>query len=474
MSSILQSFSGSGVEHHTADLHLADRRQIDLAEEEMPGLMELRRRQDKIEGKLLEGARISGCLHMTVETAVLIETLTYLGAEVRWSGCNPLSTQDQAAAAVVIGKEGTIDNLLGSSVFAWRGQSDEEYWWCVDRSLDFPDGPTMILDDGADATLLVHYGVLTEKNGAVPETVEDQALYSLLIRSLNTRPDHFTKIAASLRGSSEETTTGIRRLEQLGDDLLVPVINVNDSVTKSKFDNIYGCRHSVIDGLNRATDVMIAGKTALVCGFGDVGKGTAEALRGQGARVLISEVDPICALQAAMQGYQVVVPDQVITDCDIIITATGNRSVISAEQVKQMKQGAILGNIGHFDLEIDVAGLKDCLFEEIKDGVEEVFLPSGNSIILLSGGRLLNLGNATGHPAFVMSASFTNQVLAQLDLFQHDYEPGIYLLDRRLDEEVARLHLDQLGAKLTELTEEQADYIGVPQEGPFKSDSYRY
>lgn len=462
------------IEHRTGDLHKADRKQIQLAEEEMPGLMALRKRQDGLEEKMLKGARISGCLHMTVQTAVLIETLTYLGAEVRWSGCNTLSTQDEAAAAVVVGKDGNIDNLQGSSVFAWRGQSDEEYWWCVDRALDFPDGPTMILDDGADATLLVHYGVIAEREGAVPVEIEDEALARLLEGSLRDRPGHFTRMLQSLRGSSEETTTGIRRLEQLGDRLLLPVINVNDAVTKSKFDNIYGCRHSVIDGLNRATDVMIAGKTALVCGFGDVGKGSAEALRGQGARVLISEIDPICALQAAMQGYQVVDPDDIIEDCDIVITATGNRHVISAEQIKRMKQGAILGNIGHFDLEIDVQGLDGCLFQEIKDGVEEVFLPSGNSVLLLSGGRLLNLGNATGHPSFVMSASFTNQVLAQLDLFKNSYKPGIYLLPRDLDEEVARLHLDKLGAKLTKLTPEQAKYIGVSVDGPFKSDSYRY
>ena len=476
-----------------ADLSLADygRAEIELAEHEMPGLMAMRERYR--ESRPLAGARIAGSLHMTVQTAVLIETLLDLGAEVRWASCNIFSTQDHAAAAVVVGREGTVDAPAGVPVFAWKGETLEEYWWCTQQILAWPAGPdgsrrfaNMILDDGGDATLLVHLGVQSEKDGVAPdpasaESVEQRIVFETLQRSLAEDPNRWTAVANELKGVTEETTTGVHRLyERLREGtLLFPAINVNDSVTKSKFDNKYGCRHSLVDGINRATDVLMGGKVAVVCGYGDVGKGCAESLRGQGARVIITEIDPICALQAAMDGYQVATLEDVLDQADIIITATGNKDVVTAEQMSRMKHQAILGNIGHFDNEIDMAGLESFPGVErstVKPQVDVWTFPTGRKVIVLSEGRLMNLGNATGHPSFVMSTSFTNQVLAQIELFTRteDYPLGVYVLPKRLDEEVARLHLGALGVRLTELTPEQAGYLGVAPDGPFKSEHYRY
>jgi adenosylhomocysteinase len=470
-----------------ADLALAafGRKEIELAEHEMPGLMATRR--EFSDSQPLAGARITGSLHMTVQTAVLIETLVALGAEVRWASCNIFSTQDHAAAAVAVGPNGTPDDPRGVPVFAWKGETLEEYWWCTEQALSWPDGgPNMILDDGGDATLLVHKGAEYEAAGAVPaadgaDSEEQHVLLALLQRSLDQEPQRFTNIAAGIYGVTEETTTGVHRLYQMHEagQLLFPAINVNDSVTKSKFDNLYGCRHSLIDGINRATDVMIGGKVAVVCGFGDVGKGCAESLRGQGARVIITEIDPICALQAAMQGYQVARLEDVLEVADIFVTATGNVNIISAQQMERMKHQAIVGNIGHFDNEIDMAGLAQLpgiRRVNVKPQVDEWVFEDGHCVIVLSEGRLLNLGNATGHPSFVMSNSFTNQVIAQIELYtkRAEYERRVYVLPKLLDEKVARLHLDALGVRLTELRPEQAAYLGVPVEGPFKSDHYRY
>jgi adenosylhomocysteinase len=470
-----------------ADLSLAPfgRKEIQLAEHEMPGLMAVR--AEYTEAQPLASARITGSLHMTVQTAVLIETLTALGAQVRWASCNIFSTQDHAAAAVAVGPHGTVDDPRGVPVFAWKGETLEEYWWCTEQALSWPDGgPNMILDDGGDATLLVHKGVEYEKAGAVPDpdgadSEELQVVLTLLQRSLAGSPQRWTAIANGIKGVTEETTTGVHRLYEMQRDgtLLFPAINVNDSVTKSKFDNKYGCRHSLIDGINRATDVLIGGKVAVVCGYGDVGKGCAESLRGQGARVVITEIDPICALQAAMDGYQVTTIEDVLGTADIFVTATGNKDVITADHMTRMKHQAIVGNIGHFDNEIDMAGLArrdDVERVHIKPQVDEWQFADGHSVIVLSEGRLLNLGNATGHPSFVMSNSFTNQTIAQIELFTkpEDYPTGVYVLPKHLDERVARLHLDALGVKLTELTDEQAGYIGVPVGGPYKSDQYRY
>ena len=471
-----------------ADLSLAEfgRKEIRLAEHEMPGLMATRAEFGP--KKPLRGAKITGSLHMTVQTAVLIETLVELGAEVRWASCNIFSTQDHAAAAVVVGPDGTPDNPRGVPVFAWKGETLEEYWWCTEQALTWPDGegPNMILDDGGDATMLVHKGVQYEKAGAVPDpdtadSEEFRIVLELLRRTLAENPRKWTEIASRIKGVTEETTTGVHRLYEMqrSGTLLFPAINVNDSVTKSKFDNKYGCRHSLIDGINRATDVLIGGKVAVVAGYGDVGKGCAESLRGQGARVIVTEIDPICALQAAMDGYQVTTLDEVVETADIFITATGNRDAITAEHMARMKHQAIVGNIGHFDNEIDMAGLAaipGIEKIEIKPQVHEWRFPDGHSIIVLSEGRLLNLGNATGHPSFVMSTSFTNQVIAQIELFTKtdQYPTGVYVLPKHLDEKVARLHLDALGVKLTRLTKEQAEYIGVDIDGPYKSDHYRY
>jgi adenosylhomocysteinase len=466
-----------------ADLSLADfgRKEIRLAEHEMPGLMAMR--EEYGPRQPLKGARITGSLHMTVQTAVLIETLVALGAEVRWASCNIFSTQDHAAAAIA---------KAGVPVFAWKGETLDEYWWCTEQALTWPGadgsarGPNMILDDGGDATLLVHKGAQFERAGAVPDpesadNEELRVILRLLQRSLEADPQKWTRVAEGVKGVTEETTTGVNRLYQMTEtgDLLFPAINVNDSVTKSKFDNLYGCRHSLIDGINRATDVMIGGKVAVVCGYGDVGKGCAESLRGQGARVVITEIDPICALQAAMHGYEVRTLDDVIETADIFITATGNRDIITADHMARMKHQAIVGNIGHFDNEIDMAGLarvEGIERDTIKPQVDEWRFPDGHSVIVLSEGRLLNLGNATGHPSFVMSNSFTNQVIAQVELFtkNDEYEKRVYVLPKHLDERVAKLHLDALGVKLTKLTPEQAAYIGVPVDGPYKSEHYRY
>jgi adenosylhomocysteinase len=482
------------VDFKVADLSLAEfgRKEITLAEHEMPGLMSIRR--EYAAAQPLKGARITGSLHMTIQTAVLIETLTALGAEVRWCSCNIFSTQDHAAAAVAVGRQGTVDDPRGVPVFAWKGETLEEYWWCTEQVIRWPgedgtpgaSGPNMILDDGGDATLLVHKGTEYEQAGAVPDPAsadseEFEVILTLLQRSLGEDPQRFTKIGQGIRGVTEETTTGVHRLYQMVEsgELLFPAINVNDSVTKSKFDNLYGCRHSLIDGINRATDVMIGGKVAVVCGFGDVGKGCAESLRGQGARVVITEIDPICALQAAMQGYEVKTLEEVIATADIFITTTGNKDIITADHMTRMKHQAIVGNIGHFDNEIDIAGLTKVAGIErvnIKPQVDKWVFPDGHAIILLSEGRLLNLGNATGHPSFVMSNSFTNQTIAQIELFtkNDEYEKRVYVLPKHLDEKVARLHLDALGVKLTKLSEQQAAYIGVPVEGPYKADHYRY
>ena len=473
-----------------ADLSLAaaGRHQLRLAENEMPGLMALR--EEFGPSQPLAGARIAGSLHMTVQTAVLIETLVALGAQVRWASCNIFSTQDEAAAAVAVGPTGTVDEPRGIPVFAFKGETLEEYWQLADRIFDWSregfDGPNLILDDGGDATLLVHKGVEFEAAGAVPEAADgDSAEYRIVLETLRASlardPQRFTRMAAGILGVTEETTTGVHRLYELeaAGKLLFPAINVNDSVTKSKFDNKYGIRHSLPDGINRATDVLIGGKVAYVVGYGDVGKGAAEALRGQGARVIIGEIDPICALQASMDGYQVARLDDVAGEVDILITGTGNTRVVTTEHLRALKHLAIVGNVGHFDDEIDIAGLEaipGVEKVEIKPQVHEYRMPGGTSILVLSEGRLLNLGNATGHPSFVMSASFTNQVLAQIELYTKpaDYPIGVYVLPKILDEKVARLHLDALGVRLTTLTDEQAAYIGVPVDGPYKLDHYRY
>jgi len=471
-----------------ADLSLAEfgRKEITLAEHEMPGLMAIRAEYARTQP--LRGARITGSLHMTVQTAVLIETLVALGAQVRWASCNIFSTQDHAAAAVAVGPDGSPENPRGVPVFAWKGETLAEYWWCADQALTWPgeDGPNMLLDDGGDATLLVHQGAEYEQAGAVPVATDEDpeelaVILDLLRASVAADQERFTRMARGIIGVTEETTTGVHRLYERATDgtLQFPAINVNDSVTKSKFDNKYGCRHSLIDGINRATDVLIGGKVTVVCGYGDVGKGCAESLRGQGARVIITEIDPINALQAAMDGYQVATVEDVVATADIFISATGNRDVITAEHMSQMKHQAIVGNIGHFDNEIDMAGLArtpGIRRENIKPQVDEWVFPDGHAVIVLSEGRLLNLGNATGHPSFVMSNSFTNQVIAQVELFTRpeDYPTGVHTLPKYLDEKVARLHLDALGVRLTELTKAQASYLGVPLEGPYKPDHYRY
>ncbi|WP_329457575.1 adenosylhomocysteinase [Streptomyces sp. NBC_01497] len=473
-----------------ADLSLAEfgRKEINLAEHEMPGLMSIRK--EYAEAKPLAGARVTGSLHMTVQTAVLIETLVALGADVRWASCNIFSTQDHAAAAIAVGPDGTPDNPQGVPVFAWKGESLAEYWWCTEQALTWPNsptgGPNMILDDGGDATLLVHKGVEFEKAGKAPapesaDSEEFREILTLLNRTLGENPQKWTKLASEIRGVTEETTTGVHRLYEMhrDGDLLFPAINVNDAVTKSKFDNKYGCRHSLIDGINRATDVLIGGKVAVVCGYGDVGKGCAESLRGQGARVIITEIDPICALQAAMDGFQVSTLDDVVGTADIFVTTTGNKDIIMAADMAKMKHQAIVGNIGHFDNEIDMAGLAKIdgiVKSEVKPQVHTWAFPDGKTLIVLSEGRLLNLGNATGHPSFVMSNSFADQTLAQIELFTkpEEYPVGVYVLPKHLDEKVARLHLDALGVKLTTLRPEQASYIGVDVAGPYKSDQYRY
>jgi len=474
-----QTLSSGAAAYRVADIGLADfgRREIDLAEVEMPGLMSLR--QEYAGQRPLDGARITGSLHMTVQTAVLIETLVDLGAQVRWSSCNIFSTQDHAAAAMA---------AAGVPVFAWKGETLEEYWWCTEQALRWPEGqgPNMIIDDGGDATLLVHLGVQAERDGAVPDLGPDDSedhgvIAATLQKTLRTNPAMWSDMAKAIRGVSEETTTGVNRLRQreAAGTLLFPAMNVNDSVTKSKFDNLYGVRHSLIDGIFRATDVMVAGKLAVVCGYGDVGKGCAQSLRGQGARVVVTEVDPICALQAAMEGYQVVPLEDAVASADIFVTATGNRDVVTAEHMAQMKHNAIVCNIGHFNNEIDMAGLArypGVSRHPVKPQVDAWDFPDGHSVIVLAEGRLVNLGCATGHPSFVMSTSFTNQVIAQIELFNHPerYPVGVHVLPRHLDEKVARLHLAKLGVKLSALTERQAAYIGVPVEGPYKPETYRY
>lgn len=481
------------MDYKVADLSLADfgRTEIQLAEHEMPGLMAMRERYGA--DQPLKGARIAGSLHMTIQTAVLIETLVALGAEVRWASCNIFSTQDHAAAAIAVGPNGTPEDPQGVPVFAWKGETLEEYWWCTQQILDWPAGqlPNMILDDGGDATMLVHLGVQAEKTGQAPDpasagSTEQRIVFEVLNTVLAEKPNHWTPIANSIKGVTEETTTGVHRLYEMMREgtLLFPAINVNDSVTKSKFDNKYGCRHSLIDGINRATDVLIGGKVAVVCGYGDVGKGCAESLRGQGARVIVTEIDPICALQASMDGYQVTTLEDALPYADIIITATGNKDVVTVDHMRAMKHNAIVGNIGHFDNEIDMAGLEAPGVAERKNVKPQVdvwtFPDTGSqgakSIIVLSEGRLMNLGNATGHPSFVMSNSFTNQVLAQIEIFTktEEYPVGVYVLPKHLDEEVARLHLDALGVKLTRLSDEQAAYLGIDAAGPYKPEQYRY
>ncbi|WP_405793719.1 adenosylhomocysteinase [Streptomyces longwoodensis] len=473
--------TADATDFRVADLSLAEfgRKEITLAEHEMPGLMAIR--TEYAAARPLAGARITGSLHMTVQTAVLIETLVALGAEVRWASCNIFSTQDHAAAAIAVGPNGTPDNPRGVPVFAWKGETLEEYWWCTEQALTWPghSGPNMILDDGGDATLLVHQGVEYHKSGRLPAADNEELA---VIRALLERSTlDWTQVASEIRGVTEETTTGVHRLYEMQRDgvLLFPAINVNDAVTKSKFDNKYGCRHSLIDGINRATDTLIGGKTAVVCGYGDVGKGCAESLRGQGARVIITEIDPICALQAAMDGYQVTTLEDVVETADIFITTTGNKDIILASDMARMKHQAIVGNIGHFDNEIDMAGLakiEGIVKDEVKPQVHTWTFQDGKKIIVLSEGRLLNLGNATGHPSFVMSNSFADQTLAQIELFTKPgaYPVGVYTLPKHLDEKVARLHLDALGVKLTTLRPEQAAYIGVDVEGPYKPDHYRY
>jgi adenosylhomocysteinase len=478
----------TAVDFKVRDLSLAafGRKEIQLAEHEMPGLMAVR--AEYTDAQPLAGARITGSLHMTIQTAVLLETLVALGAQVRWASCNIFSTQDHAAAAVAVGPDGTPDNPRGVPVFAWKGETLEEYWWCTEQVLRWPDGggPNMILDDGGDATLLVHKGTEYEAAGAVPspdtaDSEEFEVVLGLLNKTFAEDKQLWTRIGAGIKGVTEETTTGVHRLYQMFEQgkLLFPAINVNDAVTKSKFDNLYGCRHSLIDGINRATDVMIGGKVAVVLGYGDVGKGCASSLRAQGARVIITEIDPICALQAAMEGYEVTTLERTLERADIFITSTGNKGIITAEHMTRMKHQAIVGNIGHFDNEIDMAGLNrmsDVQRVNIKPQVDEYVFPDGHSVIILAEGRLLNLGCATGHPSFVMSCSFTNQVVAQLELYTKtgNYPIGVYTLPKQLDEKVARLHLDALGVKLTELSDEQADYLGIPKDGPYKPHHYRY
>ncbi len=480
--------AGTVSDFKVADLSLAafGRKEIELAEHEMPGLMSLRREYGAQQP--LKGKKVAGSLHMTVQTAVLIETLAALGADVRWVSCNIFSTQDHAAAAVVVGPTGTPENPTGVPVFAWKGETLEEYWWCTEQMLSWPDGsgPDSIVDDGGDATLLIHMGVEFEAAGAVPQADEnDSEEYTIILdtlrRSVAEKPGKFTRMAQDIIGVTEETTTGVHRLYEFEKNgtLLFPAINVNDSVTKSKFDNKYGCRHSLIDGINRGTDVMIGGKLAVVCGYGDVGKGCVESLRGQGARVVVTEIDPICALQAAMDGLEVVTLDEVVGKADIFVTATGNKDIIMADHMAQMKHQAIVGNIGHFDNEIDMAGLAKMPGVqkiEVKPQVHEWRFADGHSIIVLSEGRLLNLGNATGHPSFVMSASFSNQTIAQIEVHtkKGEYEKKVYVLPKHLDEKVARLHLEAVGAKLTTLSKDQAEYIGVDVAGPYKPEAYRY
>ncbi len=463
-------------DYKVADISLADwgRKEIAIAETEMPGLMALRKKYGK--EKPLGGARITGSIHMTIQTAVLIETLTTLGAQVRWCSCNIFSTQDHAAAAIAV---------AGIPVFAWKGESLEEYWWCTEQVLAWPDDetPNMILDDGGDATLLVHKGTEYEKAGAVPDVNDDdpeewKVIVATLKDSLKKDPNRWTRIGQNIKGVTEETTTGVHRLYEMleAGELLFPAMNVNDSVTKSKFDNLYGCRESLVDGIKRATDVMIAGKVAVVCGYGDVGKGSAQSLRGLGANVWITEVDPICALQAAMEGYRVVRLEEALEFADIYVTTTGNKDIITYEHMAKMKDQAIVCNIGHFDNEIQVDNLKQHEWVNVKPQVDQIIFPDGHRITLLAEGRLVNLGCGTGHPSFVMSNSFTNQVLAQIEFYTKpdEYPVGVYILPKKLDEEVARLHLDKIGVHLTTLTQEQADYIGVPVEGPYKPDHYRY
>jgi adenosylhomocysteinase len=484
----LTTTAATAVDYKVADLGLAEfgRKEIRLAEHEMPGLMSTR--EEYAAEQPLKGARITGSLHMTVQTAVLIETLVALGAEVRWASCNIFSTQDHAAAAVVVGPEGTPEDPKGVPVYAWKGETLEEYWWCTEKVLRWPDGggPNMILDDGGDATLLVHKGKEYEADGEVPYPAKtDPEELGVILNTLRANLEEdgqiWTRIADGIKGVTEETTTGVNRLYQMqvNGELLFPAINVNNSVTKSKFDNIYGCRHSLVDGINRATDVMIGGNVAVICGFGDVGKGCAQSLRGQGARVIVTEIDPICALQAAMEGYEVKTLEDVLEEGDIFVTTTGNKDIITADHMAGMKHQAIVGNIGHFDNEIDMAGLENTPGVErinIKPQVDEYRFSDGHSVLILSEGRLLNLGNATGHPSFVMSNSFTNQVIAQIELFGNtdDYGLEVYVLPKHLDEKVARLHLDALGVNLTQLRPDQAEYIGVPVEGPYKPDHYRY
>ena len=480
--------SSSVLEYQVADLSLAvrGRKELDLAEKEMPGLMAVR--EEYAADQPLKGLRVMGSLHMTVQTAVLIETLVALGADIRWCSCNIFSTQDEAAAAVVVGPNGTVDSPKGVPVFAWKGETLEEYWDCTDRALDFGDGlgPDQIVDDGGDATLLIHKGKEYEAVGSVPDpstadSEEFAVVLKLLARTLKENPQRWTKVAQDCKGVTEETTTGVHRLYQMAKagTLLFPAINVNDSVTKSKFDNVYGCRHSLVDGINRASDVMIGGKVAVVCGFGEVGKGCAQSLRGQGCRVIVTEIDPICALQAVMEGYEVKTLEDALGEADFFITATGNFDVITVEHMKKMKDGAIVGNIGHFDNEIDMAGLTQVAgikCTNIKPQYDKWTFPDGHSVMILAEGRLLNLGCATGHPSFVMSSSFTNQVIAQVELATNPgkYEIGVHVLPKHLDEKVARLHLQKLGVKLTTLTSKQAEYLGYPVDGPYKPDHYRY
>ncbi|MHC4893434.1 MAG: adenosylhomocysteinase [Planctomycetota bacterium] len=482
------------LDYKVKDITLAHfgRQEIRAAEVEMPGLMALR--EEYGTEQPLKGARITGSLHMTIQTAVLIETLTALGAKVRWASCNIFSTQDHAAAAVVVGPEGTPENPKGIPCFAWKGETLEEYWWCTNQALTWTDGesPNMILDDGGDATMLVHKGREYELAGAVPDATdadpeEWHEIIKLLKTSLSESTDKWTKIAEGIQGVTEETTTGVHRLYQMQEaaELLFPAINVNDAVTKSKFDNLYGCRHSLVDGIMRATDVMLSGKVAVVCGYGDVGKGSVQSLKGQGARVIVTEIDPICALQAAMEGFEVARLEDVLEEGDIFITATGNKDIITADHMAKMKHNAIVGNIGHFDNEIDMAGLAKVpgiVRENIKNTqeheneVDSYTFPDGHSVIILAQGRLLNLGCATGHPSFVMSASFTNQVMAQIELFKNtsNYDKAVYVLPKHLDEKVAKLHLEKLGVRLTPLSKDQADYLGIPVDGPYKPAHYRY
>ncbi len=470
-----------------ADLSLAPfgRKEMLLAEHEMPGLMAIRR--EYASTKPLAGARISGSLHMTVQTAVLIETLTALGAEVRWASCNIFSTQDHAAAAVVVGPDGTEDEPQGVPVFAWKGETLEEYWWCTEQMMTWEghDGPNMILDDGGDATLLLHKGVEYEAAGQVPDPTEANnaelaVILRLLQRTLKSDPTKWTRMAKLIKGVTEETTTGVKRLYKMAEDktLLFPAINVNDSVTKSKFDNLYGCRHSLVDSISRGTDIMLGGKVAVVCGYGDVGKGCAQSLRGQGCRVIVTEIDPINALQAAMEGLQVLPLDEVVGDADLFVTATGNADIITVDHMCEMKHNAIVCNIGHFDNEIDMAGLarSGAVRDELKPGTDVWTFDDGHQVIVLAEGRLVNLGCATGHPSFVMSCSFSNQVLAQIELFNHldRYPLGVHVLPKHLDERVATFHLDSLGVWLTKLTDEQAEYLGIEPSGPFKPEHYRY